>query len=93
MMKCKWFAQAAFYRNLTVFTAVTGSLLIWRHGGGISYAAFAAVLFLFAGALVAAAAVLLALRQRSHVVVIQGLLLMLWQIALPLAVLARLDGG
>lgn len=90
-MNTRLFTQAAFYRNLAFFTAVVGSLLIWRHSQHIGAAAFAAVLFLFAGALAAIAAALLALKARNNLVLIQSLLLMLWQIGLPLAVMSRLS--
>ncbi|WP_107928448.1 hypothetical protein [Neisseria animaloris] len=78
------------YRNLALFTAVVGTLLLWRYAQAQGMAAFAAVVFLFAGALVAIVAVILALRQRDSGMVIQNLLLMLWQIGFPLAWMAKL---
>ncbi|MDO5070588.1 MAG: hypothetical protein Q4D78_10450 [Neisseria zoodegmatis] len=78
------------YRGLAVFTAVVGTLLLWRYVSAESVAAFAAVILLFLGALVAIAAVVLALRRRDSAIVIQGLLLMLWQIGFPLAWMAKI---
>ncbi|UOO81814.1 hypothetical protein LVJ83_13040 [Uruburuella testudinis] len=78
------------YRNLAAFIAVIGSLLLWRHYAGQGIAAFAAVMLLFAGALCAMAAVVLALHLRDNGTAIQSLLLMLWQIGFPLILMSRL---
>ncbi|MFV2030339.1 hypothetical protein [Neisseria sp. S1] len=78
------------YRNIAVFTAVTGTLLLARHSQSQDIAAFAAVVFLFAGAIVAIAAVVLALRLRDSGTAIQSLLLMLWQIGFPLVLMAKI---
>ncbi len=78
------------YRNLAAFIAIVGSILLWRYQAEQGMAAFAAVVLLFAGALAAIAAVVLALRQRDAATVIQGLLLMLWQIGFPLLLMSKL---
>nr|HRM22773.1 FAD-binding domain-containing protein [Neisseria sp.] len=85
-----YWLQPAPYRNLAALTAFAGSLLLWRYWPQQDMAAFAAVLLLFFGALVAMAAVLLALRLRQSGTTVQCLLLMLWQIGLPLVLMSRL---
>lgn len=64
------------YRNISVFTAVTGTLLLARHSQSQDIAAFAAVV--------------LALRLRDSGTAIQSLLLMLWQIGFPLVLMAKI---
>ena len=85
-----YWLQPAPYRNFAALTAFAGSLLLWRYWPQQDMAAFAAVLLLFFGALVEMAAVLLALRLRQSGTTVQCLLLMLWQIGLPLVLMSRL---
>lgn len=78
------------YRTLSALTALVGTLLLWRYAASAqSIAAFAAVVLLFAGALIAIAAVIFALRQRESGTAIQCLLLMLWQVGFPLVWMAK----
>ena len=72
-----YWLQPAPYRNFAALTAFAGSLLLWRYWPQQDMAAFAAVLLLFFGALVAMAAVLLALRLRQSGTTVQCLLLIL----------------
>ena len=78
------------YRNLAAFIAIVGSILLWRYQAAQVMAAFAAVVLLFAGALVAIAATLLALRQKDSGTAVQSLLLVLWQIGFPLVLMSKL---
>ncbi|MDO4997139.1 MAG: hypothetical protein Q4E16_00675 [Neisseria sp.] len=78
-------------RNIAFFIAMTASLLLWRYGDVPSVPLFAAIVYAFFGALLAMAAAILALSQRlPSGVIIQSLLLMLWQIGLPLMVMNKL---
>ncbi|HFC8518253.1 TPA: hypothetical protein ACFP41_001115 [Neisseria weaveri] len=88
--KTSYFKTPQPYRNLSAFIAVVGTLLLWRHGPAQGSAAFAAILLLFAGALIAIGTVFLALRRKDSATVIQSLLLMLWQIGFPLVWMAKL---
>lgn len=84
-----WF-NPYLYRNIAAFVAVVGSILLWRHGQAVDMAAFSVVVFLFVGGLVAIAAVLLAIKQGNATLIIQSVLLMLWQIGLPLVMINKL---
>lgn len=83
------FLKPETYRNAAAFIAVLGSLLLWRHNA-VSTAAFAAVMLMFSGALLAVVAVSLALRNKNNGLIIQSLILMFWLVALPLTVMMRL---
>ena len=90
MMTSSRWLQPYRYRNLAAFMAVVGSILLWRHGQTVDMAAFSVIVFLLLGGLVAMVAVLLAIKQRDGTAIIQSLLLMLWQIGLPLLAMTKL---
>lgn len=89
-MKPNYYSSPYPYRNLAAFIAIVGSILLWQYHAQQGSAAFAAVLLLFAGAVLAIVAVLLALKIRDAGTAIQAILLLLWQIGFPLILLTRL---
>ncbi|MDO5059487.1 MAG: hypothetical protein Q4D82_06030 [Neisseria sp.] len=84
------FLNPRLYRNLAAAIAVLGSLLLWRHGNSTDIAAFAAVMLMFFGALLAVIAASLALKAKNNGLIIQSLILMFWLVALPLTVMMKL---
>ena len=85
-----YWLQPAPYRNFAAPPPFVGLPLVWRDWPLQGMVGVAALLLLFFGALVAMAAVLLALRLRQSGTTVQCLLLMLWQIGLPLVLMSRL---
>lgn len=77
------------YRNGAMFIALIGSVLLWQHHGQQNLSALMAVVLLFIGAVLGMVSVFLSLKLEKISILIQSLLLILWNVGFPLIIMVQ----